>query len=408
MRIPTLEPVGETRTVEALVSVRGEYAGVAPTFEAPEPWWSYVEPVTAHLDRILGVPTAVLRLIDVSDPVTGRGGWVSYHVEAADAPAHGLLDPTPRADWDRILAPHPLRTPWAEPGGPAELLDWAARSLGTPLSGRPVQVKSWNLSCVYKLPTAAGPVWVKATSPFMRSDADVIRHVARYDPTIAPAVLATDPARQWSLLSHAPGDDCFETDADTIRTVVRRWVAVQAAIAEHPLVVNLPTLTPSELVERMPSTDPRLVEAVPRLVEELESSGLPYTLVHGDFHPGNWRSDGARQTIVDWADAYVGHPAHDLFRLSDWVPDDQSEIAEQTWIEAWREHRPDTDPARALEPMTVLAHVINAIVYQRFLDNIEPAERVYHEDDPGNELEAALRALEDRSVDAMNAGGDPS
>ena len=58
--------------------------------------------------------------------------------------------------------------------------------------------------------------------------------------------------------------------------------------------------------------------------------------------------------------------------------------------------------------MTVLAHVINAIVYQRFLDNIEPAERVYHEDDPGNELEAALRALKDRSVDAMNAGGDPS
>ncbi len=401
--------MGETRTVEALVSVRGEYAGAAPEFVAPEPWWSYVEPVTAYLDRLLGVPTAVLRLIDVSDPVTGRGGWVSYHVEAAGDPAHRVLDPTPRDDWDRILAPHPLRTAWAEPGGPAELLDWAARLLGKPLTARPVQVKSWNLSCVYKLPMATGPVWVKATSPFMRSDADVIRHVARYDATIAPTVLATDPARQWSLLTHAPGVDCFETDEETIRAVVRRWVRVQAAIADHPLPTDLPMLVPPDLLELMPGTDPRLVEAVPRLVDELESSGLPYTLVHGDFHPGNWRSDGTRQTIVDWADAYLGHPAHDLFRFSDWVPDDQAAVAEETWIEAWREYRPDTDPARALEPMTVLAHVINAIVYQRFLDNIEPAERVYHEDDPSTEMEAAVRALVSTTLaSTTNAGGDPS
>jgi hypothetical protein len=59
--------------------------------------------------------------------------------------------------------------------------------------------------------------------------------------------------------------------------------------------------------------------------------------------------------------------------------------------------------------MTMLAHVINAIVYQRFLDNIEPAERVYHEDDPGTELEAAIRSLKNSAVEGTtNAGGDPS
>jgi hypothetical protein len=30
-------------------------------------------------------------------------------------------------------------------------------------------------------------------------------------------------------------------------------------------------------------------------------------------------------------------------------------------------------------------------MYQRFLDNIEPDERIYHEDDPGICLRAALR-----------------
>jgi hypothetical protein len=51
----------------------------------------------------------------------------------------------------------------------------------------------------------------------------------------------------------------------------------------------------------------------------------------------------------------------------------------------------------------VLAHVINAIVYQRFLDNIEPAERVYHEDDPRTELEAAIRALKTLESTAYKA-----
>lgn len=388
----------DTRTVEALISVDGEYAGTAPPFVVAEPWWSYVEPVTAGLDEVLGVPTAVLRLVGVADPEAGRGGRVTYHVEAADDPGRGL-DRTPRPDWDEILAPHPLRTAWAEPGDPGRLLDWAVRHVRP--SARPVQVKTWNLSCVYKLPTTTGLAWVKATSPFMRSDATVIAHVARHDPALAPEVLAADPTEQWSLLGHAPGRDHYETDPGTICAVIRRWVAVQAAIAaDDALPADVPALLPAELADRLPTARaldaglPRLVAAIPALVDELETSRLPYTLVHGDFHPGNWRSDGVRHTILDWADAYVGHPAHDLFRLSDWLPDDQSAVAEQAWAEAWRDHRPDTDPRRALAPMAVLAHLVNAIVYQRFLDNIEPAERVYHEDDPRTELEAALRALD--------------
>lgn len=388
---------GQTRTVEALISVGGEYAGAAQPFVVPEPWWSYVEPVTAHLDEVLGVPTAVLRLVGVSDPQAGSGGRVTYHVEAADDPGD-ILDRTPRPDWDEILAPHPLRTAWAEPGGPGRFLDWAGGSLPIRLTARPIQIKTWNLSCVYMLPTATGPVWAKATSPFMRCDATVIAHVARHDVSLAPRVLAQEPDEQWSLLEHAPGRDHYETDADTIRAVVARWVGVQARIAADAVPADVPALLPSDLAERVPTTDARILAAIPELVAELEESGLPYTLVHGDFHPGNWRSDGVRHTIVDWADGYVGHPAHDLFRLSDWLPDEQSAVAEQIWAGAWREHRPGSEPERALTPMTVLAHVVNAIVYQRFLDNIEPAERVYHEDDPRTEIEAALQALDARDA----------
>ncbi len=32
------------------------------------------------------------------------------------------------------------------------------------------------------------------------------------------------------------------------------------------------------------------------------------------------------------------------------------------------------------------------MTYQRFLDNIETSERVYHEDDPTSEVRAAIKA----------------
>ncbi|HEY3715398.1 MAG TPA: aminoglycoside phosphotransferase family protein [Jatrophihabitantaceae bacterium] len=395
-----------SRTVRAIVSSADRYLGAAPAFEVPSLWWPDVEPVTAHLDATLGVPTAVLRLVDVSDSEAGRGGTVTYRVEALGNPRPDVLDPSPRANWSSVIEPHPYRAAWAEPTGPQQLIDWAVDALGGPLAGRPVQVKSWNLSCLYRLPTGDGAVWAKATGRFLATDAEAIRIVRRYDPSLAPDVIASDPTRRRSLLREAPGVDCFQTDATTIRAVVARWVAAQAAAVDDPALAALPQLAPSDLAARLASVldhevGPRLtadeLEAarrlvcdIPELVGALEAARFPRTLVHGDFHPGNWRSDGTGQMIVDWADCYVGHPAADIQRLIDWLPEEQGSVATQTWVDAWRAHRPTSEPERALEPMAVLARVIGAIVYQRFLDNIEPAERVYHEDDPVTEIRTAL------------------
>jgi hypothetical protein len=40
--------------------------------------------------------------------------------------------------------------------------------------------------------------------------------------------------------------------------------------------------------------------------------------------------------------------------------------------------------------MSVLGPLTYALMYQRFLDNIEPDERIYHRDDPGTCLRSAL------------------
>jgi Ser/Thr protein kinase RdoA (MazF antagonist) len=200
-----------------------------------------------------------------------------------------------------------------------------------------------------------------------------------------------------------PASTAWETDPATIRAVVGRWVAVQAAVADDPALGGLPSRRPAELlpwladvVERRRPGDPaaqRLIDALPGQVDALDAAGLPTTFVHGDFHPGNWRSDGVGQMILDWGDCYVGHPAADIQRLAEWLPPPQREIAVRAWVDAWHRHRPRSDPRQALGPMRVLGQVTSAIVYQRFLDNIEPDEQIYHENDPLTEIRDAISAL---------------
>lgn len=390
--------------VEAVVSVGGRYAGQLPAFEVDRPWWSDVEGITRYLDELLGVPTFVLRLVSTDSPWTMRGGRVVFHVQTAGEPRPGVLDPTPRPDWAEIIKPDPLRATWAEVDGPQRLVDWATGILGE--TAKPIQYKTWNLSSLIQLPTAGGGAWAKATSRFCSVDAHVINHVHEFDAALAPAVLGVDLENRWSLLAHAPGIDCWEPDPATLQDVVSRWVAVQASMAGDEL--RVPELLPSDLpaeLERLLAGEVRerlspdelaqahaLRDRLPGIIQELESAGLPNTLVHGDFHPGNWRSDGTNRVIVDWADSYLGHPATDLQRLTNWLPEEKRELAITTWITAWRKHLPGSDPARALAPISVLTHLMGAVTYQRFLDNIEPSERIYHEDDPTSEVLAAISA----------------
>ena len=55
----------------------------------------------------------------------------------------------------------------------------------------------------------------------------------------------------------------------------------------------------------------RLMGMLDRRLADATACGLPDTIVHGDFHPGNLRCDGAVLTLLDWGDAGVGHPLLD-------------------------------------------------------------------------------------------------
>jgi hypothetical protein len=57
------------------------------------------------------------------------------------------------------------------------------------------------------------------------------------------------------------------------------------------------------------------------------------------------------------------------------------------WEAAWRAVYPQSDPTRAWDLIEPIGPARQAVVYRKFLDNIEPSERIYHRDDPRDALQ---------------------
>ncbi|MBP0451547.1 phosphotransferase [Kitasatospora sp. RG8] len=407
-----------SRSVTAHLTYGDEYFGPQGPYEVDEAWWSAAAPVVERLTQELGVPVVVLRLAGVTDGEGGNGGHVLYHVEALERPA-GLVPRQAGPDTAALLGPAERRAGWATPAGLRETLDWAEQALdraGRPSAGRPEQIRTWNLSGLFRYRTATGgDAWLKATNPAFNADeGDVIALLGSADPTLVPPVLGSDPERGRLLTDHVPGQDCWGPSAEEVADVVPRLVAAQAALAADGRAASaglrdrtLPTLVAqvNSLIDRL-AAEPggeltagerdaarALAARLPALVAELAGCGLPDTLVHGDFHPGNWRSDGTDGThvvVVDFADSCLGHPALDGLRPRQYVAEERWAQVAEVWARAWREHVPGSAPERALELVEPLYHLMYAVRYQEFLDHIEASERPYHEGDPVSELRRAL------------------
>ncbi|WP_196444706.1 hypothetical protein [Planomonospora sp. ID67723] len=223
------------RTADVVVTAGDDCLGTFGPFPVDSPWWADVEPVAAHLTAALGAPVMVLRLIGVTGGEGGRGGRAAYHAEIFGRPRSGLLGPPPPG-LDGLLDPAPRRAGWATAAGLRAALEWARQELlaaGRPARGDAEQVKTWNLSGLFRIPTAVGPAWLKATPGFATWEAGAMEAVARVDPELVPGVIAADAAHGWTLLDHVPGEDCWEAPDGIVRAMVGRWAAAQAAIARH-------------------------------------------------------------------------------------------------------------------------------------------------------------------------------
>jgi hypothetical protein len=85
----------------------------------------------------------------------------------------------------------------------------------------------------------------------------------------------------------------------------------------------------------------------------------------------------------------------DMSSFDQYVPDDIRPRIREAWIESWRDVLPGSDPPRAETVIAPIAALRRAVIYQGFLDRIEPSERRYHEADVRDWLRAALERAAD-------------
>jgi hypothetical protein len=160
-------------------------------------------------------------------------------------------------------APAPERRPaWSRPGWHEQAEAWA----GMPLE----QVRIWPLSAVLR----NGDVWFKAVFPHFHHEPAITQALG------SPRVLRADRERGWMLLEHVPGEPASDHHG-----------ALRALAAVHRAWVG------------------RVDEALALGAHDRRApAALPHTLVHGDFHAGNVLGS----TILDWSDAAVANPLHDV------------------------------------------------------------------------------------------------
>ena len=378
-----------------MVTGAGEVRGEIGPFPVELPWWQEAGPIA---DLLPG--SVVLRLIE-ADPARsdGMGGAVTYVVEY-----DGLLpEAVELRSWngDRdLLAHHPLRLPWARPGGPAADLRWVASQVSVAGSARARQERTWNLSAIWSVPAVVDgrptTVWLKCLPPFFAHEPAVLEIMGDLP---VPRVLAHD--RHRMLLAEMAGRDGYEPTKTEERAMIESLVDLQVTSVRRVdalLAAGVPDLrTPrmvaelTDLVHRLAPNDAALrsfVDDLPARLAQVDAAGMPDVLIHGDPHGGNCRIGVSPPVWFDWGDSAVGNPLLDVAATHR-----MSEPTVGHWLDRWSAAVPGSRPHRVWELLKPVALLRMAWVYQRFCDNIEPSEQVYHRSDVAKCLDNVRQAL---------------
>ena len=378
----------------------GRPIGSLPAVPVATPWWQDIEPVVRAARDVHGVDVIVLRLLD-AELDQPHGGRVTYLAEVAE--------PVRAQRWTGVLDDQPRRHAFARPGGPAADLAWARALLaerGLRPAAPPTQIRTWNLSSLWRVPVEGQTAWLKVVPRFFAHEGALLSLMAG---ARVPTVLGHDGGRM--LLAEVAGEDLHAAEPPQLQEMVNLLVELQCSWAGRVaelLALGLPDWRApalgaaiADVVERTREelcADDRVtladfVRGLPGRFDDVARCGLGDSLVHGDFHPGNFRGDGRSLTLLDWGDSGVGHPLLDQPAFLDPIPDAAVAAVRAHWLQQWRDAVPGSDPARASVLLAPIAAARQAVIYRRFLDNIEPSEQRYHRADPARWLNRAAALL---------------
>jgi Ser/Thr protein kinase RdoA (MazF antagonist) len=214
-----------------------------------------------------------------------------------------------------------------------------------------------------------------------------------------------------SLLGEIPGRDLVAPKLPVLRDMVSLLVRLQQEYATRigellglgvpdwrsPILIasiaDVVDRTSAELSAEDNATLRDFVRTLPERCAEVDACGVPNSLIHGDFWPGNVRGEAEDLTLLDWGDSGVGNPLLDQSAFLERTPPNNVDAIRQHWVHQWQTAVPDSDPARASARLGPISAARRAVVYWRFLDQIEPSEHPYHRSDPADMLRRAAALL---------------
>ena len=389
-----------------LVLPDGSLIGRLPPMPVATPWWQDVAPVVAAVRERHGIDVTVLRLLEAEfdEP---PGGTVTYLAETTQR--------IPAEPWDGVLDDHPLRLPYAKPGRPKADLDWAFGVLakhGLSPAGAPVQTRTWNLSALWRIPLEGMAAWLKVIPPFMAPEGALLQRLAGPH---TPRLLGSEGSH--CLIAEVPGEDLYDAPFSILKEMVTVLVGLQQPLkgqVDVLLELGLPDYRAAALsaaiedvfkrtADLLSSADrillSRFIADLPDRFARLTECGLGDGLIHGDFHPGNFRGDGAALVLLDWGDSGIGHPLLDQSAFLPRVPPDAVAPIREHWNAEWIKHAPGSDPRRAATLLAPIAAARQAVIYRRFLDSIEPSEHPYHRSDPRIWLERTAEIVRSEAAE---------
>ncbi len=332
---------------------------------------------------------------NLTDQTPLDGSWMDREASTA------LIDERERTavrQWfreEREGSPHALQ-PWEYSGWFATVADWIEATL--PETARVDQYATWSVSSLHRVETPAGRYYFKAAPTIFRNEASVTEMLAERFPDTIPRPIAIESERGWFLTADF-GDELVATmDAphregalDALVTLQRSSVASIEFLLRAGCIDRRPRVLQSQVeelaaegTEWLPDDmATRLQAALSRfhdLCEEIASSPIPNTLVHGDFHAENVALSEGRYLIFDWTDACVAHPFVDaatFLRNAEHASTDRAtrERWRDRYLHGWEDFASHDVASDLFERMAPLAAMHQAITYRWLLDSLDPSER---------------------------------
>lgn len=305
--------------------------------------------------------------------------------------------------------------PWAQPGWSEQAAGWIGAQLaqrGIAVTG-PIEqphVRPW--STVLRVPTGAGDIYFKATTPALAHEPALTQALARWRPDCIAPLLAADLERGWMLMPDGGATlrSVIRADRDLehwerllpiyaglqIDLAARRDELLALGVLDRRLAV-LPARYQALLADRaallidqpdgLTSEEyGRLIELAPQLdalCERLAGYGLPETLQHDDFHDGNIFIRDGRYIFFDWGESGVGHPFYTLvvtlrsIAYSLELDEGAAEMARlrDAYLEPWTRYEPRARLREALGLALRVGRLCRALTWHHVVSQLDSPHR---------------------------------